>query len=516
MNDVENPMQTSRRIFLRQAAGTAFALNVVHTLPSSWAESDAERLRQRLAVDRLRPQYHLMPAANWMNDPNGPIYFGGRYHMFYQYNPGASVWGDMHWAHATSEDMLHWRHAPVAIAPTPKGWDRDGVFSGCIVVDRGTPTAIYTGVLPPRSPEEATLRDGSHVWREVQCLAVAEDNELRRWKKLDDPVIAAPPAGLEVTGFRDPAVWREGESWMMALGSGIRNRGGAVLLYRSRDLRRWEYLHPLLTGEKREGKNVNPVDRGDMWECPDFFPLGDKHVLLISTAGKVWWKSGKYREQRFHPEQEGVVDWGAYYAARTMPDKQGRRILWGWIPETRPEAEYRAAGWAGAMSLPRVLSLNARGELAMEVIPEIASLRRSHVRIVGEDIAKKLGSVRIKNLSAEISAECQLREKSDFLLRLSDDDGNAFIEVRLVATSGNHELRVGQQVVPLHANGTDRAQVRIFLDGSVGEIFVNGTVAMTKRIYRPTRDPLRVTASGPVASVDIWEMGAISRDRLTT
>ena len=516
MARVEKSMQTSRRIFLGQAGVAAFAMGAARILPSSWAESAAEGLRRRLAADRLRPQYHLMPAANWMNDPNGPIYFGGRYHMFFQYNPGASVWGDMHWAHATSEDMLHWRHEAVAIAPTPGGWDRDGVFFGCIVVDGGKPTAIYTGVLPPRSPEEATLRDGSHVWREVQCMAVAEDKELRQWKKLHDPVIAAPPAGVEVTGFRDPAVWREGESWMMALGSGFRNGGGAVLLYRSNDLRRWEYLHPLLAGEKREGKNVNPVEDGNMWECPDFFPLGDQHVLLISTAGKVWWKSGSYREQRFHPEKEGVVDWGAYYAARTMLDKPGRRILWGWIPETRPEAECRAAGWAGAMSLPRALSLNARGELAMEVIPEISALRSSHVRIAGEDASKKLGAVRIDNLCAEIRAACELGDKSDFLLRLSEEDGGTFIEIGLVATQGNYGLRVDQQLVPLQANGADRVELRIFLDGSVAEIFVNGTVAMTKRIYKSTRDPLRITANGQFLSIETWQMNPISRDRLTT
>ena len=103
-------------------------------------------LQTKLAADPLRPQFHLLPPKNWMNDPNGPIYWKGAYHMFYQYNPNAAVWGDMHWAHAISEDMIHWRHLPIALAPTP-GWDdADGCFTGSAVDDHGTATILYTGV----------------------------------------------------------------------------------------------------------------------------------------------------------------------------------------------------------------------------------------------------------------------------------------------------------------------------------------------------------------------------------
>src|SRR5262249_50516442 len=295
----------------------------------------------------LRPQFHLLPAHNWMNDPNGPIFFRGKYHMFHQYNPMGATWGSMHWAHATSDDMIHWQHEGIALAPTPGGPDQDGVFSGSAVLDNGRPTVIYTAVAPPASPSEATLRDGQHVWRETQCLAVAQDEDLRVWKKLPAPVIAGPPPGMEVTGFRDPCLWREGDKWMLILGSGIRGKGGTILLYSSTDLRHWTYLHPLIEGDA-SGKNAtNPVDTGDMWECPDFFPLGTKHVLLISTMGKVRWKVGTYANQRFTAEKEGVVDWGSYYAAKTMLDKDSNRILWGWIPEARPDADLIAAGWAG-------------------------------------------------------------------------------------------------------------------------------------------------------------------------
>src|ERR1035438_2294020 len=165
----------------------------------------------KLAADPHRPQYHLLPAANWMNDPNAPIYWQDKYHMFYQYNPNGAFWGDMHWAHAVSEDMVHWKHLPMALAPTPGGPDKDGVFSGCAVIDNGVPTAIYTGVNP-----------------ETQSIATSA-GDLTVWKKFSgNPAIAAPPAGMEVTGFRDPAVWKEGDTWLMALGSGFRGKGGAV------------------------------------------------------------------------------------------------------------------------------------------------------------------------------------------------------------------------------------------------------------------------------------------------
>jgi len=178
-----------------------------------------------------------------MNDPNGPIYWKGLYHMFFQYNPGAAVWGDMHWAHAVSPDMIHWRHLPLALAPSPDGPDADGCFTGSAVDDHGTATIIYTGV-KTSAPQDATLRDGVHTFREVQCLATSSDRELRTWQKWKQPILQ-PPNDPRLTGFRDPFLWRDGNTWYLGVGAGFRKEGGCVLLYRSRDLREWEYLHPL-------------------------------------------------------------------------------------------------------------------------------------------------------------------------------------------------------------------------------------------------------------------------------
>ena len=140
-----------------------------------------------------------------MNDPNGPIFLNGVYHMFFQYNPNASVWGDMHWAHATSADMVHWKHQPIAIAPTPGGYDQDGVFSGCIVMDGLLPTAIYTGVRTTANQADATLLDGVHVFQETQGLAISRDN-LQTWQKTAAPIIERPPAGMAITGFSKPRI----------------------------------------------------------------------------------------------------------------------------------------------------------------------------------------------------------------------------------------------------------------------------------------------------------------------
>ena len=165
---------------------------------------------------------------------------------------------------------------------------------------------------------------------------------------------------------------------MLTLGSGVHSKGGTILLYTSPDLRHWTYLHPLVEGSPADSTSVKPVDSGDMWECPHFFSLGSKHVLLISTMGKARWKVGTYAKQRFTPEKEGVVDWGAYYAAKSMLDADSNRILWGWITGIRPHADLIAVGWAGAMSLPRVLSLNSANELTMKVAPEAEQLRGAH------------------------------------------------------------------------------------------------------------------------------------------
>jgi beta-fructofuranosidase len=506
-------MTLSRRGFLQASAGAALAR---WSRAALGPDSTDVSLCHKLASDPLRPQYHLLPSHNWMNDPNGPIYFRGRYHMFHQYNPRGATWGNMHWAHATSLDMIHWQHEGIALCPTPNGPDSDGVFSGSSVIDKGKVVVIYTGVAPPSSAREATLRDGVHTWRETQCLAEAEDADLRSWKKTPQPVITTPPAGLDVTGFRDPALWREGNNWMLILGSGIRGKGGMILLYTSTDLRHWTYLHPLIEGPPAQSTSVNPVDTGEMWECPDFFPLDDKYVLLISTMGKVRWMVGRYANQRFAPENEGVVDWGSYYAAKTMVNANGRRILWGWIPESRSDADLISAGWAGAMSLPRVLSLDSQKQLESEVATDVRQLRTTRVGNEGElcgNCQHALDVVRIKNFAAEIEMDVQPKA-DDFTLRLYSDSGD-LASLSWLNQAGKCEIRVNKVRAPLPSSAGSTLQLHMFLDGSVLETFANGT-AVTARIYQIPSGPIRLGLEGnaKLVSLNAWEMQPISKDRL--
>ncbi len=545
-------MRIPRRKFLLNSAQAAAAAALAARFPSATAQSSgqvpAAPLAADLARDPRRPQFHLLPARNWMNDPNGPIFFKGSYHMFFQYNPNAAVWGDMHWAHAVSPDMLHWRHLPVALAPTPGGPDADGCFSGTAVINNGVPTFIYTGVA--KSPvEQATLRDGHNNFRETQLYATSSDPNLATWTKLPAPVIATPPKGMQVTGFRDPAPWKNAnatgpDAWLMAVGSGQEHKGGDILLYQSPDLKSWEYLHLLATGEGKTGTAANPVDSGDMWECPDFFPLGNKHLLIYSTQGKVFWQSGEIdpKELVFQAAQSGLLDYGSFYAPKTQLDASGNRILWGWIQETRPEAEYSASGWAGLMSLPRVLTLGADDRLRITPAPIVDKLRKHEQRLhLTQDESankQKLAALRIQDACAELL--CTLKRSSaakpePFTLNLLDatppngapkDPTSAvasqvsFLSIRY-SEANPHELVVDQQRLPLNLAPDEPLELHLYIDGSVIELFANHQSSITRRFYYPgsTAPQIALSITGKTAAIQrlsLWQLNPISKDRLTT
>jgi beta-fructofuranosidase len=516
-------MNLDRRDFLAGLLGTAAVSGLsqgIHLDPVF-----ASTVPSGLAGDPRRPQFHLLPAANWMNDPNGPIYFRGKYHMFCQYNPNGAFWGDMHWDHAVSTDMVHWKHLGVALAPTPGGPDADGCFSGTIVVQDGQAVMLYTAV---RSvPEaQATIKDGAHSFLETQCLATSNDPELKTWTKLPAPVIAVPPAGLAVTGFRDPSPWHQGDWWYMTIGSGIEGKGGAVLLYKSKDLRHWEFMHIL--AQREGGIAVVPEhqDAREVWECPEFFALGDKHVLIYSTSGKSYWIAGTLEPHAmtFHAETTGVLDYGSFYAPKTQLDKAGNRILWGWIPEARPEAEHKAAGWAGLMSLPRVLTMGEDGRLRIGVAPEVNQLRKPeqalHVTADDEKNLRQIDGLRIEQYSGEI--QCTARRDSqpyELSLRGAREDAEAWLTVKYDPI---HPGQVSIDGKPLAVGLDEKAdlELHLYIDGSVMELFVNKQAACTKRVYCPgnSAHDLRLQWTGKTSSIvnlSVWNMAPISADRLT-
>ncbi len=416
--------------------------------------------------DPLRPRYHFVPPRNWMNDPNGLVYHNGLYHLFYQYNPNGAYWGDMHWGHATSPDMVHWTHLPVALAPVPGGPDKDGVFSGCCRIHNGVPTIFYTGVSP-----------------ETQNIILA-NNDLTSFRRFPgNPVIAYPPEGLEVTAFRDPCVWQEGEDWMMAIGSGRKGGNGLVLLYRSRDLAHWQYLHPL-------AESARAAD-GVIWECPNFLPLRPTSVLIVSAdrpIRKPFYWTGRYESRRFEAKKMGAIDDGGYcYAPQVFVDGKGREILFGWIPEGRTVAAQKASGWAGAQSIPRLLEVSSAGDVLMHPIPEFEMLRGAEVG----DPAKLRGD------SYEVAAEFAASDfgQSGLALRVS---GDGRLRTVLLYDARTHQLSLDRthssdtkdneqdvRTASLSLASGEPLRLRVFLDRSIIEVFANDRVVMTSRIYPP-------------------------------
>jgi beta-fructofuranosidase len=502
-----------RRSFLKTIAAAGAALSLAR-------KSLAGTSNESVATDRLRPQFHLLPAAHWMNDPNGPIYWQGRYHMFFQYNPHAAVWGDMHWAHAVSPDMIHWKHLPIALAPTQDGPDQDGCFSGSAVDDHGTATFIYTGVSTV-PPERATLRDGTHNFRETQLLASSTDRDLRNWRKLPQPILQ-PPNDPLLTGFRDPFLWRNEDVWYLGVGSGQRKQGGNVLLYRSAGLRQWEPVGVLASGTWNGKITVDSVDSGEMWECPDFFKLGDKYVLIYSTERKVFWESGDLDPQSmvFHSQKRGLLDFGSFYAPKTQTAANGDRILWGWIPETRSESEFSIAGWAGCMSLPRVLTLDPNGVLQTRVATQANQLRAKSFSLppAATAQAERLNALRQFQIRDQ-SAEMSLRAHQSFTLKLTDGQTD-FLNLSYDPERTGKQIMANNASAAFTLSSEEPISLSLYLDASVVEIFINERCALTTRAYQIPAKPLSVVIAEAdlpaIDSLQLWQMTPISPDRLTT
>lgn len=464
-----------------------------------------------LSADPHRPRYHFQPPANWMNDPNGLLHWRGRYHMFYQHHPDGPLWDDMHWGHAVSTDLVHWRHLPLAMAPTPGGPDTDGVYSGCAVVQDDVPTLVFTGV---RGQSQRV------------CLARAanpDDPDLVEWiKDPGNPVIPEPPAELHLVAYRDPSVWRVGDWWYMVHGVGIVDRGPVALLYRSRDLVTWEERPPALIGD--------PARSAGGWECPQLFPLGDGHVLMVSAwelrnPKFAFWMAGQFDGDRFEVRSEGKMDGGVFYAPQTFVDGHGRRILFGWLREARTREAMQRAGWSGAMSLPWLLSPgDGDGLPHIAPVPELEALRGTHThldaRAIGGEQTLEAGGAHLEihariNLASATTWGLVVRATPDGqeCTRLgydrTADGGVLFIDpARSSLDPDVNTDRITSELVL----GPDQAlDVRVFLDGSCIEIVGNGRALLSGRVYptRPDALGLAVYTDGGEAhlrGLDVWEM----------
>ncbi|HET8843530.1 MAG TPA: glycoside hydrolase family 32 protein [Ktedonobacteraceae bacterium] len=444
--------------------------------------------------DYQRTTYHFQPPSYWMNDPNGLVHWKGVYHLFYQYNPYGPLHGAIHWGHATSPDLLHWTHLPIALTPTKGGPDEDGCWSGCFVDRQGTPTLIYSG----------NVRD-----RQLPCLASSTDDLLTWQKYAGNPVIPDWPPDLDLTGFRDHCVWQERDQWYQLIGSGIQDVGGTALLYRSPDLLHWEYLQPLCIGNKDE--------HGTMWECPDFFPLGEKYVLVVSSIphGRVYYFIGRYEHFTFTWEHHGILDEStSFYAPQSLRDEQGRRIQFGWLREGRSEAALQAAGWAGVMSLPRVLSLRADHTLSIEPATELTRLRQQQHHIAPQLLARySLVSASVSSRSLEILLEVEYDAESHCGLSIQDQSHpDECLEISLSPAG----LRVEQRQEDQHTTKgcwlePGHHRLHIFIDGSVLEIFIDERTCLTERFYHSAPEQLKVSVfshqgEARLHQLEIWEL----------
>lgn len=471
------------------------------------ADHAVEALRAQ-RQDDYYPQFHLAAAAGWINDPNGLVYINGVYHAFYQHHPYDQNWGPMHWGHATSRDLAHWQHQPIALAPG-ESYDKDGCFSGCAVNDNGVLTLLYTG----------------HVWLgkegdddqvcEVQCLATSEDgvNFVKH-----GPVLL-PPEGIQ--HFRDPKVWRAADRWWMVVGA-KENGLGQARLYRSNDLRDWQFDRVLAGAQSPH--------QGYMWECPDFFPLGEKQVLLFSPQGLT--AQGYRNRNRFQsgyllghwrPDEDFSVtqsfcelDGGHdFYAPQTFTAADGRRMLFAWMDMWESPMPSKPHGWAGALTLPRELTLSCEGNVLMNPARELTALR-------GEQ--QSFDAVSVRNQRQVLTDGVQ---ELALTLNVAASDAERYgivigTAARLYVDNQTHRLVLerfsedpglcGCRSVPLPE--ADILSLRVFIDRSSLEVFVNhGEACLTSRIY-PTDGQRSVTlfAEGGLAqfgAAQAWELESI-------
>ena len=446
-----------------------------------------------------RPEFHFLAPAYWMNDPNGPIFYKGEYHIYYQHNPYSAIHGSIYWGHAKSKDLIHWEHLLIALSPNE---DEYGCWSGCCVNNDGIPTIFYTSVGPNKLPES-----GAEQW-----LATSHD-DMNTWDKHPkNPIMTLDlHESLDVCDWRDPYVWKEADSWYMVLGGHVyearegkkrKNQRGIALLYKSRDLMDWQFLYPLCKGEIKQGRN---------WECPNFFPLGDKYILIVSPHKEVIYNVGNYHNHLFEPSEWKILDHGrCFYAPNTMFDDNGRLLLWGWVWGGG------TGGWEGCHSLPRVLSLESDGNLRFEPASELKILRDSHAHlenlIIHPDSKDLLG--KFPNMQLEIIAKFELINAEAFGFKLFQSADNQIGDLIEFDTK-DYFIRVGKEKGKLSSlKGEKQLSFHIFIDKSVVEIFINNKECLTSRIYPKTQtcnvfDIYASNGDAKLKSLDLWTIKSI-------
>lgn len=496
----------------------------------------AREFRYRLLADPYRPAYHFaFPEDDGRpGDPNGAFYANGRYHLMYLYNHTGLgfVWG-----HASSADLLHWRHHPYAIGP---GDSDEGCFSGGAFVDEdGRAILSYWGLGIPRGI----------------CLAFSDDEHFDRWTKSPaNPIIRstqetglteAKDAGGRTIwyGSADPSnIWRKDGRYYLLTGNLLvlnkigrapdappEEQGDRVYLFRSEDLVTWEYLHPFYESRR------DWTDRSEDNMCPSFLPLpadphggppSGKHLLLfISHNMGCQYYIGRYEGDRFHPETHGRMTWcdNAYFAPEALMDGKGRQIMWAWVFDDRPEEVRKASGWTGTYGLPRSLWLGEDGTLRMRPADELAALRqrrktRRNIAIpAGRDIELKGFGRELLELDIAMTpgsaAQCGVKV-------CCCEDGREetalfydAVEGKLKCDTTRSSVGFGRKAVeggPFALGDGETLRLRVFVDRSIVEVYANDRQAVARAIY-PTLGGrgVRLFARGgdaAVSAVSAWEL----------
>ena len=455
-----------------------------------------EEAREELIPRAARPAYHLSARVGWLNDPNGFSWYDGKYHLFYQYHPYDSHWGPMHWGHAVSRDLLRWEYLPAALAPD-RPYDRDGCFSGsALALPDGRHVLMYTGVA-----KEVT--ESGQV-REVQTQNLAFGDGIDYTKYEHNPIItdSALLPGESRYAFRDPRMWQAADgTYRVLIANDVSGQGGQMLLFRSTDLYHWERVRAL-------EENHNRI--GIMWECPDFFELDGKSVLLGSSqdmlpkgleyhnGNNTFYFIGSFdpATETFTEEADYAVDYGIdFYAPQTLLTPDGRRVMIGWMQNWDTcNLHTGSTPWFGQMSFPRELRVQ-NGRLYQSPIREIVGLRRDEA--VHENVELADGEIILPGVSGrlvdmEIEVEpagdafsrfsVRLARNSLFHTSLSFRPHESTLKIDRKFSGSRRAIIHQRRARVRHDNG--RLKLRVLLDRFSAEVFVNdGEQVLSSTIF---------------------------------
>ena len=441
------------------------------------------------------PAYHLTGGVGWINDPNGFAPYKGEYHLFFQYYPYDTQWGPMHWGHAKTRDFIRWEFLPAVLAPDAE-YDKDGCFSGgAVELPDGRHLLLYTGV------SIQSQSDGSTREFQTQCVAIGDGVNYEKYA--GNPVITAAdiPEGSSTRDFRDPKIWRENDVYYaVTVNRGV-DGSGDVLLYESVDGIHWKRTSILFSCGYRFGS---------MWECPDFFRLDGKDVLIHSVM-EMRAKSPEYHngnckmyhigtvdaEKQFHAEVSHAMEYGLdFYAPQTLEALDGRRIMIGWM-QAWEGAKQRipGMGFMGQMTVPRELTLRD-GRLLQWPVRELEVYRANKVEYknvtIQEETALPGISGKVMDLILEITPTD--RPYTCFTLEINRGDG-FHTDITLFPREGTirldrtfsgypHDVNHIRQFPADFHDGAIR--LRLLLDRYSAELFVgDGEQAASMVLYAP-------------------------------